>query len=89
MIGRAVDIKDIRSTCLTFEIVRLRFTNRKTVGWPSFAADNVGFEALVVGKSICEGVDLQVMRELAETAVVNLDGVPMQKACLVTVLQTL
>ncbi|CAI8924501.1 hypothetical protein EMIT0P258_50047 [Pseudomonas sp. IT-P258] len=49
----------------------------------------MGFEALVVGKSICEGVDLQVMRELAETAVVNLDGVPMQKACLVTVLQTL
>jgi 2-keto-4-pentenoate hydratase len=79
MIGRAVDPEDIRSTCVTFEIVRSRFTNRKTVGWPSFAADNVGFEALVVGKSICEGIDLKVMRELAETAVVKLDGVPKAK----------
>jgi len=77
--GRTVDPEDIRSTCVTFEVLRSRFTDRKTVGWPSYAADNVGFEALVVGKSICEGLDLQMMRELAETAVVNLDGVPKAK----------
>ena len=79
VIGRTVNPEDIRSTCVTFEVVRSRFTDRKTVGWPSFAADNVGFEALVVGKSICEGIDLHAMRELVETAVVNLDGVPRAK----------
>lgn len=70
---------DIRSTCVTFEVVRSRFTDRKTVGWPSFAADNVGFEALIVGESLCKGLDPQVMRELAQTAVVHLDGVPRAK----------
>lgn len=79
LIGRTVAPEDIRSTCVTFEVVRSRFTDRKTVGWPSFAADNVGFEALVVGKSICEGIDLHAMRELAETAIVKLDGVPKAK----------
>nr|WP_256357923.1 hydratase [Pseudomonas sp. PDM28] len=79
VIGRTVNAEDIRSTCVTFEVVRSRFIDRKTVGWPSFAADNVGFEALVVGKSICEGIDLHAMRELAETAVVNLDGLPRAK----------
>lgn len=77
--GRKIEPHDIRSTCLTFEIVRSRFTDRKTVGWPSFAADNVGFEALVIGDTACAGLDKNILRGLAETAVVHLDGVPKAK----------
>jgi len=36
----------------SFELVRSRFTDRRRVGWPSFAGDSVGFEALVVGEPI-------------------------------------
>jgi 2-keto-4-pentenoate hydratase len=77
--GRTLDPLDIRSTCVTFELVRSRFVDRKVVGWPSFAADNVGFEALVVGQSICEGLDLEALHELARTAVVSLNGSPKAK----------
>lgn len=77
--GRQIDALDIHSTCVTFEVVRSRFTDRKTVGWPSFAADNVGFEALVVGESACVGLDENVLRELAETVVVYLNGEPRAK----------
>ncbi|EPJ89239.1 MAG: fumarylacetoacetate hydrolase family protein [Pseudomonas sp.] len=77
--NRQVDAEDIRTTCVTFEVVRSRFVDRKVVGWPSFAADNVGFEALVVGKSIGEGLDLAALRELAETTVVHLNGEPKAK----------
>ncbi len=73
--GRTIRAEDIRATCVTFEVVRSRFINRKTVGWPSFAADNVGFEALVVGQQACAGLDEDVLRQLAETTVVHLDGV--------------
>jgi 2-keto-4-pentenoate hydratase len=72
--GRQIEPQDIRETCVTFEVVRSRFTDRKTVGWPSFVADNVGFEALVVGETVCAGLDEAVLRELAETTVVYLDG---------------
>lgn len=77
--GRKIEPQDIRSTCVTFEVVRSRFTDRKTVGWPSFVADNVGFEALVIGESACSGLDENVLRELAETVIVHLDGVPKAK----------
>lgn len=77
--GRAVDPDDIRTTCVTFEVVRSRFIDRKVVGWPSFAADNVGFEALVVGKPICEGIDSLALRELTQAAVVYLNGAPRAK----------
>ena len=77
--GRQIEAADIRSTCVTFEVVRSRFVDRKTVGWPSFAADNVGFEALVVGQTVCEGVDPDVMRQLAENVVVYLNGEPRAK----------
>lgn len=72
--GRQIAPQDILSTCVTFEVVRSRFTDRKTVGWPSFVADNVGFEALVVGETVCEGLNDSVLRELAESTVVYLDG---------------
>ncbi len=74
--GRGVQPDDIRHTCLTFEVVRSRFIDRKSVGWPSFTADNVGFEALIIGPPACTGLDLQVLRELAQTTVVHLNGEP-------------
>lgn len=74
--GRAPTADDIRATCVTFEVVRSRFVDRKSVGWPSFVADNVGFEALVIGEHICSGIDDRLLTELAATAVVHLDGVP-------------
>jgi 2-keto-4-pentenoate hydratase len=42
----------VGETRLTAELVRSRFTDRRAVGWPSFAADNSGFHALVVGPVI-------------------------------------
>ena len=35
-----------------FELVLSRFVDRRAVGWPSFAADNGAFEALVLGEPI-------------------------------------
>lgn len=52
---------------VTFELVRSRFTDRRAVGWPSFAADNAAFEALVIGATI-DGTSL------AASAVVLVDG---------------
>lgn len=55
---------------VTFELVRSRFVDRRAVGWPSFAADNAAFEALVIGATI-DGSDLAA---LAASAVVLVDG---------------
>ncbi|MGE8059014.1 2-keto-4-pentenoate hydratase [Pseudomonas sp. NPDC089547] len=74
--GRVPAAGDIRATCVTFEVVRSRFVDRKSVGWPSFAADNVGFEALVVGERLCEGLDEGLLAALAESAVVYLNDQP-------------
>ena len=60
----------IASTCVTFEIVRSRFVNRRSVGWPSFVADNVGFEALVVGDTF----PLDQLPEVLRTVEVWADG---------------
>lgn len=60
----------ISQTRVTFELVRSRFVDRRSVGWPSFAADNAAFEALVVG----EMVDRAQLKELAASAVVLADG---------------
>ena len=45
----------IEQVIAAIEVVRSRFVDRKAVGQPSFAADNVGFHALVCGAA----VDLQ------------------------------
>jgi 2-keto-4-pentenoate hydratase len=45
----------IEQVFAAIEVVRSRFVDRKAVGQPSFAADNVGFHALVCGAA----VDLQ------------------------------
>jgi 2-keto-4-pentenoate hydratase len=49
-----------------FELVLSRFVDRRAVGWPSFAADDAAFQALVVGSPL----DYSRISEL----VVELDG---------------
>ncbi|WP_346658529.1 fumarylacetoacetate hydrolase family protein [Bradyrhizobium sp. 179] len=60
----------IAETRVTFELVMARFVDRRSVGWPSFAADNSGFEALVVG----EHLDGRQIPELLSSLVVSVDG---------------
>jgi len=60
----------VAETRVTFELVRSRFIDRRAVGWPSFAADNAGFEALVVG-AVVDGHNLAA---LAASAVLVIDG---------------
>jgi 2-keto-4-pentenoate hydratase len=42
----------IEQVFAAIEVVRSRFVDRKAVGQPSFAADNVGFHALVCGAAL-------------------------------------
>ncbi len=67
----------IVETRVTFELVRSRFTDRRAVGWPSFAADDAAFLALVIGEAV-DGADLA---GLTQSAIVRLDGVE-QARCL-------
>ncbi|MBE7246381.1 MAG: fumarylacetoacetate hydrolase family protein [Actinomycetospora chiangmaiensis] len=55
---------------VTFELVLARFVDRRAVGWPSFAADNAGFHALVLGPAVAHS-DLPA---LLRTLVVSVDG---------------
>lgn len=54
----------------TFELVLSRFVDRRAVGWPSFAGDSVGFEALVIG----EPIDPREMSDVWESVVIGVDG---------------
>jgi 2-keto-4-pentenoate hydratase len=54
----------------TFELVLSRFVNRRAVGWPSFAADSVGFGALIVG----DAFDAHSIDEVAGSVVIGVDG---------------
>jgi 2-keto-4-pentenoate hydratase len=56
----------------SFELVLSRFVDRRAVGWPSFAADNGAFHALVLG----ERIQPQRMDDLRATLQVTLDGEP-------------
>jgi 2-keto-4-pentenoate hydratase len=60
-------VSEIRTTV---ELVRARFVDRRSVGWPSFAADNAGFEALIVGGPIASAQ----FAEVAASAVVRVNG---------------
>ncbi|MCJ2035659.1 fumarylacetoacetate hydrolase family protein [Methylobacterium sp. J-068] len=60
----------VAETRVAFELVLSRFFDRRAVGWPSFAADNSAFQALVIGPAI-EPADLP---ELARSLVVTVDG---------------
>ncbi|MES2183382.1 MAG: hydratase [Pseudomonadota bacterium] len=73
---RRVGPDTVRHACVSFEVVRSRFVSRRTVGWPSFVADNVGFEALVVG----DALPLDLLREVNRTVEVRLDGLPAASA---------
>ncbi len=60
----------VADVCVTFELVLSRFEDRRAVGWPSFAADNAGFHALVRGESIDPSHVPDIRRSLS----VALDG---------------
>ena len=60
----------IAETRVTFELVMARFVDRRSVGWPSFAADDSGFEALIIG----ERLDERQIPELLSSLVVSVDG---------------
>jgi 2-keto-4-pentenoate hydratase len=66
-------VAEIRTTV---ELVRSRFIDRRAVGWPSFAADNAGFDALIVGGV----VEKSQLAEVAATAVVLVDGTEKARA---------
>lgn len=71
--GREVMPEDIRHMLVTFEVVRSRFADIAAAGWPSFVADNVGFEALVVGEPIATGLDTALIERLRESLAVRAD----------------
>ncbi|EXJ12603.1 hypothetical protein [Nitrincola nitratireducens] len=65
---------DVSHICLTFEIVRSRFINRRAVGWPSFVADNVGFEALITSDPLPMIPCDTILDELLHKSYIELDG---------------
>ena len=66
----AQPLEAVAETHLVCEVVLSRFTDRRTVGLPSFAADSVGFHALVIGpKTQPSAIDA-----IARSMVVALDG---------------
>jgi len=66
--SRLADV--VSATHVTFELVLSRFQDRRAVSWPSFAADGVGFGALVVGPEVETGrID-----EVAQSMVVLANG---------------
>ena len=62
----------VESAQVVFELVLSRFEDRRTVGWPSFCADLVGFSALVLGDQV--KVDAAAFAAVANSAVVSADG---------------
>lgn len=65
---RALDA--VASTHTAFELVLSRFVDRRAVGWPSFTADGVGFDAFVLGEEIDPG-DID---RVIETVGIAVDG---------------
>ena len=66
----------VSSTHVAFELVRSRFVDRRAVGWPSFAADNVGFEASILG----DAIDPAQIGDVIGTVAVSVDGREMARA---------
>lgn len=60
----------VAETRTAFELVLSRFTDRRAVGWPSFAADDAAFCALVLG----DPIEPSRTAELGASLVVLLDG---------------
>ncbi|WP_174364283.1 fumarylacetoacetate hydrolase family protein [uncultured Caballeronia sp.] len=61
----------VESAHVGFEFVLSRFVDRRAVGQPSFVADNVGFEACVVGPRI----EVEDIDNIASSVAVYVDGV--------------
>lgn len=55
---------------IAFELVQSSFVDRRAAGWPSFTADNSGFEALILGDLI----DAADIPRLLDSLVVSVDG---------------
>lgn len=73
----AVEASDVvAETRVAFELVLSRFFDRRAVGWPSFAADNSAFQALVIGPAIGS----RDVAEVARSLVVEVDGVARVRA---------
>ncbi|WP_336490330.1 fumarylacetoacetate hydrolase family protein [Methylobacterium nigriterrae] len=66
----------VSETRAAFELVLSRFVDRRAVGWPSFAADNAAFQALVLG----DRIDPASLPEVARTLTVSVDGVERARA---------
>jgi 2-keto-4-pentenoate hydratase len=66
----------VAETRVSFELVMSRFIDRRAVGWPSFAADNGAFQALVLGDVIAPS-DIPA---LADSLVVLCNGQEMARA---------
>jgi len=45
-------LEAVAETRVSYELVLSRFIDRRAVGWPSFAADNAGCQAIVLGDPI-------------------------------------
>lgn len=60
----------VASSRAAFELVLSRFVDRRAVGWPSFAADNAAFQALILG----EEIEPDRVDELASSLVVIANG---------------
>ena len=66
----------VAETRVAFELVLSRFFDRRAVGWPSFAADNSAFQALVIGPAL----DPADLPGLARSLVVTVDGTERARA---------
>jgi len=55
---------------VAFELVLSRFVDRRAVGWPSFAADNGAFQALVLGDAVAP----DRLDDVVTSVVVTADG---------------
>lgn len=60
----------VASAHAAVELVLARFVDRRAVGWPSFAADDAGFAALVVG----DPIDLRSIPAIAAAVRVGVGG---------------
>ena len=60
----------VSETRVSFELVLSRFTDRRAVGWPSFAADNGACQAVVLG----DPVATSEVPALVESLIVRVDG---------------
>lgn len=63
-------LEAIAEVRVAFELVLSRFTDRRAVGWPSFAADNGAFQALILG----ERIQPEHVPALVGSLIVNVDG---------------